>query len=117
MSAARFATPVTRYGSGPQQSLAAVTGTGAGSTIEYGQSLKDFGVQLVIAGGTLSALSVTLQGSLDGTNWFTLGSAITTTTSSYTAITGNPVCFVRLNVGTFTVNTGSPTVTGLLCGI
>ena len=96
----------------PLKSLAAVTATGAGQAFALGSACKDFGVQVTVTGAP--TISVTLQGSIDGVTWATLGSAIVSAT--YTAILGNPVNYVRLNLGTLTGGT-VPTVTGWITGL
>src|SRR5690348_12002503 len=94
--------------------LAAATGIGAGVAYSVPESpsrglLQSFGWQTVVA-GTFSAISVTLEGSLDGTNWTVLDTS-TKPAGEYRQITGTPVQFIRANVGTFT---GGTSVTVLL---
>lgn len=68
----------------------------------------------IIAGdggsNTFSALAINLEGSLDGTNWFTLDQT-SSATGEARHVTGKPVRYVRANVTTSTVNAGSPTIT------
>lgn len=109
--------PVQSFGSGGGMSLNSITTAQTGTVIAYPGALSTWGVQLNLAGGTLSALSVSLQVSLDNVTFTSIGSAITNTASSYTAITGgNPAPYARLSCATFTVSSGSPTITGLICG-
>lgn len=94
--------------------LDTATATGAGSSWSVPESdwrgvFEDFGWQVVVA-GTFSALSVTLEGSIDGTNWTTLDTS-TATGGEYRAVVQHPVQFIRANVGTFT---GGTSVTILL---
>lgn len=58
-----------------------------------------------------TSVVVRLEGSLDGTNYFPLGSDTTYSANGYYALTFTevPVAFVRANL--VTINTGSPTVT------
>lgn len=67
----------------------------------------DHAIQVVITGSP-SSVSLTVQGSLDGANWFTLGSAITA--AGLTFIADSPVLFMRTNLGTLSGGT-SPKVT------
>lgn len=99
-------------GTGPIKSLNAVTATGAGPSFALGSGCDTFCVQIVTTGSP--TISVTLQGSIDGATWVTLGSAITATGLSFFTGVG-PVPFVRLNLGTLTGGT-APTVTGWICG-
>jgi hypothetical protein len=59
---------------------------------------------VVTSGAGVSAGSVQLQGSLDGTNWYNLGSAVSTTTASTVftpvIVTATAARFVRANVAT-----------------
>jgi hypothetical protein len=94
--------------------LDAATGTGAGLAYSNAESptrgvYSDFGWQTVVA-GTFSGISVTLEASLDGTNWEVLDTT-TDTAGEYRAVSGKPVQFLRANVGTFT---GGTSVTVLL---
>jgi hypothetical protein len=54
--------------------------------------------------GVFSALVVALEGSIDGTNWFTLGTD-STTAAGVTHVIDKPVLFIRANVTTFTGGT------------
>jgi hypothetical protein len=66
--------------------------------------------------GSPSGLSATLQGSLDGVNWFNIGSAVTTailTVVNLSNANAGPYAFIRANLGTLTGGT-TPTVTVLL---
>jgi hypothetical protein len=59
---------------------------------------------------TFSAVTANLEGSLDGTNWFTLDQ--TTNAAGETRhVAGKPVRYVRAKIVTSTVNAGSPTIT------
>lgn len=94
--------------------LDAATGTGAGTPYAVpgspqGGRYQTFAWQTVVD-GTFSALTVVLEGSLDGTHWATMDTS--------TAVGGDlgyigffPVNFVRANV---TVFTGGTSVTVLL---
>ena len=69
-----------------------------------------FGVQVVIAGGTLSALSVDLEGTIDGVNWFQIFS-FTDPEGGYSPVFGNKIKAVRANKKSATGSSGAPTVT------
>lgn len=56
----------------PVTLLNGATGTGAGSTVDLGQSLDTFSYVLWSTSGGAGASSVNLEGSQDGSNWFTL---------------------------------------------
>lgn len=61
--------------------LSAATANVTGAGFDAGD-LKDGAALEVATAGTVSAFSVQLQGSLDGTNWFSIGSPLTTATTS-----------------------------------
>lgn len=88
--------------------LSAVTSTGAGSSNSLGSGLEKHTWEIVVTGAP-ATVSITLQGSIDGTNWYTLDTS-TTTTSEMRHVVNKPVRFIRANLGTLTGGT-SPTVT------
>lgn len=59
---------------------------------------------VVTSGAAVSAGAVQLQGSLDATNWFNLGAAVTTNAASTTftpiVVTNQPVRFLRATITT-----------------
>ncbi len=90
--------------------LNAATATGAGSTwntpltgVASGNYATSFMWQVNTV-GTFTALSVTLQGSLDGVNWTTLDTNANVAGGAQYKVAG-PVAFLRANVGTFTGGT------------
>lgn len=87
--------------------LKAVTATGAGSGYPTDRVYADHGWMINVTGSP-TGVSVTLEGSLDGTNWVVLDTS-TTTTNEIRFVTGKPVIQVRANLGTLTAGT-SPTV-------
>ena len=98
---------------GPTTLLAAATATGAGSAFANAISptagvLSDFTWAVVVTGSP-SGISITLEGSLDTTNWAVLDTS-TNTAGEVRGITGKPVTFLRANLGTLTGGT-APTVT------
>ncbi len=87
----------------PAVSLTAVSATGPGTALD-GVVARQNATMVVVSSAGVSAGSVQMQGSLDGTNWFSLGSAVSTTTASTVfppvATTTPPTRFVRANVAT-----------------
>lgn len=83
---------------------AATTGAGAGAWFyvpeQNGRRPTIFALQL-IPGGTVSANSTVIEGSLDGTNAVTLAT-YTDTTGALKFITNSPVRFIRANQGAIT---------------
>lgn len=80
------------------QQIGSAVATGQNSNVvDFFSVRKDFGVQVNYS-GTITTASIQLQGSIDGTNFFNIGSAYTTTTSGYFAVTNQPVRFVRVAV-------------------
>ena len=75
--------------------LAAATTTGAGASADLGAIRDEFSVLVQTTGSP--TFSVTFQGSIDGTNWFTLGSAVTSVTNGAT-VTGVLARYVRANL-------------------
>lgn len=55
----------------PIKVLDAVTSTGAGSSFDLETLANQFGIQVVVTGSP-SSVDVALQGSMDGTNWYSL---------------------------------------------
>lgn len=87
--------------------LDAAAATGAGSTYQTDRVYADHGWMITVTGAP-TGVSVTLQGSLDGSAWVTLDTS-TITTQEIRFVTAKPVVFVRANLGTLTGGT-SPTV-------
>lgn len=84
-------------------SLQSVTATGAGTSIGFGVVRRSFAAQIVTAGGP-TALSVTIELSLDGVNWFP---AVTSTqTTGDLLLVDKPAIFARANLTTLTGGTG-----------
>jgi hypothetical protein len=103
--------------------LNAATATGAGSafavptipTAQRGGFIQTMVWQIVTTGSP-SSISVTLQGSLDGVSWFSIGSAVTTATLTLVNLANanaGPYAFIRADLTTLSGGT-SPTVTVLL---
>jgi hypothetical protein len=68
--------------------LRGASANGTGFTLDAGD-LKGTESLEVFTAGTVSAFSVQLQGSLDGTNWTAIGAAVTT--AGTTAVAGAPL--------------------------
>jgi hypothetical protein len=86
----------------PLASLTAVSATGAGTALD-GLVVRANAVATVTTSTGVSAGSVVLEGSLDGVNYVTLGSAVTTSAASTTSTvvaTNAFVRFVRARVAT-----------------
>lgn len=60
----------------PVQSLTAASATSATSTVLDGVVMRTNSTLVVVTGAGVSAGAVTIQGSLDGTNWYAIGSAL-----------------------------------------
>lgn len=65
--------------------------------------------QTQVAGGTLTSITVNLEGSLDGTTWFQLDQT-TTATGETRHVVNKPIRYVRANVVAVTVASGTPTL-------
>lgn len=91
---------------------AAFTSAVVGAAYDLRQMCKTFTfMKTTVQGGGFSALSVTFEGSLDGTNWYTLATDATTA-NGVTFVVDKPSRFVRLNVGTFTGGTSVSAMVG-----
>lgn len=83
--------------------LNAVTGTGAGAATVLDKIYRTFTFFKKIT-GAFTGLVVAFEGSLDGINWFSLGSDATTA-AGVTFVVDKPCSYVRANVTTFTGGT------------
>lgn len=86
--------------------LNAATGTGAGpagSGYDLGLPCHIFTFNKTISGG-FAALVVNYEGSMDGTNWYQIGTD-NTTTAAPTFVVDKPCRYIRANVATFTGGT------------
>jgi len=95
---------IEAYTSGlpPIKSLSAVSATGAGTALD-GLCVRANAVATVTTSAGTSAGSVVLEGSLDGTDFVTLGSAVTTSAASTTysvTATNSLMRYLRLRVAT-----------------
>ncbi len=94
--------------------LAAATATGASATWKVNRTPRNHSVQITITGAP-TAVTVDLEGSLDGTTWVSLASHILsaaelTATQALFHVVDKPTRRVRANLTTLTAGT-SPTVT------
>lgn len=87
----------------PVLSLSAAT-TGAGTSGDF-VTVRPTATLVVIGSSGVSAGAVTLQGSMDNTNWWNIGSAVTVTASTTTASVQASAYarFFRANVSTTVV--------------
>lgn len=83
--------------------LNAATGTGAGSSSNLFSAYATFTFYKRVV-GTFTALVVNYEGSLDGTNWFQLGTD-STLVATATFVVDKPCRYVRANVTSFTGGT------------
>jgi hypothetical protein len=84
------------------------TGTGNGTAKEYKNvPHTNYTWEVRVVQGTLSALSITLEGSLDGAHFYTLDTS-TSTTSAMRHVANKPVKFIRAAIGTFAAQANSP---------
>lgn len=86
------------------------TGIAAGVAYDLRQIYKTFAFMKLI-NGVFSALSVTFEGSLDGINWYTLGTDATTS-AGVTFVVDKPCRYVRANVTGFTGGTNTSVLMG-----
>lgn len=109
--------------SGPVTLLSAATATGTGAVVGFnesassgaiGQAYSIFTVQ-VNTTGSPATISVQLQGSLDGVNYTSIGSAIAATGASSVGTANLAYPYIRANLATLTGGT-NPTVTVLALG-
>lgn len=84
---------------------------GTGGVVDLGATYSVFGLQTVVTGAP-TGVSATLQGSLDGTNFFVLATS-TSTTGDYQTAVDKPVRYLKVNLGTFTAGT-SPKFTAFI---
>lgn len=87
----------------PAALLNAATGTGAGSAFNMWKVHRTFTFYKRIS-GVFAALVISYEGSLDGINWFVLGTD-STTTAGATFVVDKPCRYARANVTTFTGGT------------
>ena len=89
-------------GQGPVVTLAGGVGAANGTAVDFGQSVSRVGFSIVGSSG-VSAGAVTMQISVDGTNWVTPPTAAFTNNSAATL--ANPYTVTASSVAFFTLNT------------
>jgi hypothetical protein len=83
--------------------LNAATATGPGPTTVLDKIYRTFAFNKRVTGG-FAALVVNYEGSIDGTNWYQLGTD-NAVTAAPTFTVDKPAAYVRANVATFTGGT------------
>lgn len=86
----------------PVKSLSAVSATGGGTPLD-GVVARPTQMMVVSTSAGVSSGSVQLQGSLDKVNWYSLGSAVSTTSASTTStvlVTNSLARYVRADIAT-----------------
>lgn len=78
----------------PAESLSAVSAVGAGTVLD-GVVVRPNAILVVTSSAGVSAGAVQLEGSLDQTNWFNIGSAVTTSAASTTTVVSSTSAFAR----------------------
>lgn len=86
------------------------TAIAAGAAYDLRQVCKTFAFMKLIT-GVFSALTVAYEGSLDGVNWYQLGSD-NTTAAGVTFVVDKPARYVRANVTAFTGGTNTSVLMG-----
>ena len=88
----------------PVASLIAQSATSATPTILDGLSLRTTAIMVVTSSAGVSAGSTQLYGSLDGNAWYTLGSAVSTSSASATftpvVVTNTPFRYLKAVIAT-----------------
>lgn len=95
----------------PALKMDRLTANGSTSAINLGHVCKTFTFQTVVT-GTPTSFTLTYQGSLDGVNWFTLGTS-TATAGDAQHIVDKPAMFVRATLSALTGGT-APSVTAMV---
>ncbi len=86
----------------PAHSLTAASATNATSKVLDGVVVRTNSILVVVTGTGVSAGAVKIQGSLDGTNWYTIGSALSVSAAStvYSQTGTTPARYFRAIVST-----------------
>jgi hypothetical protein len=101
----------------PIVSLSGVSATSATPTVLDGLALRTTAIMVVSSSAGTSAGSVQMQGSLDGTHWYNLGSAVSTDSAATVfdpvVVTDTPTRYVSASIastitgGTVVASVGS----------
>lgn len=86
------------------------TAAAAGAAYDLRQVCKTF-TFMKLATGPFSVLVANFEGSLDGVNWYLLGTD-NTLVNGVTFVVDKPARYVRLNIGTFTGGTNVAVMVG-----
>ena len=86
-----------------------------GATVFLGSAYAIVTMQLVIVSGTLTAINCDLQGSLNGTNWFTLVTLTEAANSAKLTSLNVPVLYLRYRLNSFAGTT--PSLQFLACAV
>lgn len=85
------------------QSLAtSISAAGPQAAVALSTAYANHTMQLTVVSGTLSTLNAVLEGSLDGSVWFTLGTLTATANGSFISVANIPAVQVRANVTSIT---------------
>ncbi|GAA6622904.1 hypothetical protein [Scytonema sp. NUACC26] len=84
------------------QLIANRTATGNGSTINLGSTYKDFQIQLSLNSGTLTALSIEIQISVDSNKWGTVATFTDIADGGILFLLNTPTQYIRANTNTLT---------------
>lgn len=95
----------------PARRLTVLTTNGSTQAVTLDGVYRTFAFQSVIT-GTPTSFTLTYQGSLDGTNWYTLGTT-TSTAGEGTFVVDKPAQFVRATLSALTGGT-SPTISAFV---
>lgn len=101
-------------GIGSMTALSAVTSTGAGTALDLGAAYGKFALQVKHTGSPATVI-VTIEGSVNGTDYMTIGTwtAVSQANGDIIFVTDKPCAYVRANLTTLTGGT-APTVTATL---
>lgn len=99
----------------PVVALDAVTAIGPGPSIDLGRIMSIHTLVRVLTGSPTSA-NVSLEGSHDGANWFTLASATTSSAIEVAHGQQRAVRYVRANLTTLSGGT-APTVSATIASV
>lgn len=99
-----FGNEIQAYTTGlpPVHSLTAASATNATATVLDGVTVRTNSLLVVVTGTGVSAGDVKIEGSLDGTNWYAIGSALAVSAANtvYTQSGTTPARYFRAVVST-----------------
>lgn len=94
--------------------LDAATAVATGATFSLSAVRRTFTLVTTVTGAP-TGVSLTLEGSLDGSQWYVLATSTSTTGDAQFAV-DKPARYVRANLGTLTAGT-APTVTAKFAAV